>query len=382
MFRKTLLCICSVSLILTLFCRCSNASKTPSAPTEAISPTEASTEAPSPLPETLITINSENFPDSTFRNYILDYCDEDGDRMLSETEISNVREIDVSNKGLETVSGIEYMTALETLNISGNQLLKINLSKNVNLKTLDCSRNNLGNLSLDTNIKLVHLNCSENPRIKELLLNNNTLLSYLDCSKNPNLSDLGISSLYTSLHVVNISETGLKSFPVNYMVNLTELYCSGAHVGSYIFPKNSMLSILVAERTGSCDISECSLLQKATFCFLQKNLSIENKSFLKSLSISYSEATEEIIIENCSHLEDLQISCEYSDKLHTIKAKNLPNLNKAQISLRWDSKIADVDLSGCKALRSLQITGAKRLNITGCSFLQRNNYYPMEVIGP
>lgn len=382
MSKRTLFCICAALLIMTFFCRCSNTSQKPLIPTEAPIPTETPTEMPTPLLDTKIEINHENFPDNTFRNYIRDYFDENHDEMLSEAEISNIREINVSNKGIETITGIEYLTTLEVLNVSGNQLLKINLAKNVNLISLDCSKNNLGELSLDNNTKLTHLNCSENPRIKKLLLNNNMSLSSLDCSKNPNLSELGVSSLYSVLNTVDISETGINHFPVNYMVNLTELYCSDAKVGSYVFPKNSLLSILVAERTGSCDISECSLLRRATFEFSQKTLSIKNKSVLTSLTIYYWDTTEEIIIENCSHLEELQINHKYRDKLCAVKAANLTSLKTVLVSCDENTKAADVDLSGCKSLRSLRITGAKKLNITGCSLLQWSDYYSMTVIGP
>ena len=58
-----------------------------------------------------VEINEKNFPDPNFRNWILSQpFGKDG--VLSDKEIADIREMNVSNKNIHDLKGIEYFTAL------------------------------------------------------------------------------------------------------------------------------------------------------------------------------------------------------------------------------------------------------------------------------
>jgi hypothetical protein len=59
-----------------------------------------------------VDINEDNFPDKNFRQYVLDYIDEDKNRLLDSKECSRVTHLDVSVSSIESLEGVEYFTSL------------------------------------------------------------------------------------------------------------------------------------------------------------------------------------------------------------------------------------------------------------------------------
>ena len=106
-------------------------------------------------------INETNFPDENFRNWVLsqEYGD---DGVLTNVEIAKVTRIDVSNKGIQNLKGIEYFTGLTDLNCASNRLTTLDVSKNTGLKTLICFGNPLTSLDLSGCTVLKDLWCYSN----------------------------------------------------------------------------------------------------------------------------------------------------------------------------------------------------------------------------
>lgn len=168
-----------------------------------------------------IRINSEHFPDEEFREYILYQIDQDGNRRLSQKEIMQTTEIDISDTPTHSLQGIEYFTELkdlscyvvhifdldvskntklEYLNCDDNQISKLDLTNNKNLKDLSCSWNMLTELDLAENLELTELSCIGN-QLTTLDLSKNIKLKKLECSDNkleqlilPDKEDLEILS--------------------------------------------------------------------------------------------------------------------------------------------------------------------------------------------
>lgn len=130
-----------------------------------------------------IALESINFPDEKFRSYVADVADADGDGMLSAEERAAVSEMDVSGRGIETLSGIEYFGSLSYLDCGNNNLSELDVSENGRLGTLICSNNELTALSLTQNRALTNLDCSHN-LIEELDFSGNPLIAVLNCSDN------------------------------------------------------------------------------------------------------------------------------------------------------------------------------------------------------
>lgn len=126
---------------------------------------------PSASPE--ITIDKENFPDTTFRHYIIANCDFDSNGRLSEEEIKLTTEMPINYKFIKSLKGVEYFTALTYLDCNSQLLTELDLSHNTVLTYLRCDGNELTKLDLSYNTALTYLCCDEN-QLTELKLNSQT----------------------------------------------------------------------------------------------------------------------------------------------------------------------------------------------------------------
>ena len=165
-----------------------------------------------------VTIDEAHFPDEKFRNYVLTEIDKDRNYSLSAEEIAAVKEIDVSNKDIKTLTGIKHFTALTSLYCYSNQLKTLDVSKNTKLTSLYCFDNNL--TTLDVSV------C--------------TALETLDCSYN-NLTELNVSE---NLNMLNCSSNNLTALDVSKNTNLTDLYCSSNQLTALDVSKNTQLTYL------------------------------------------------------------------------------------------------------------------------------------------
>ncbi len=157
------------------------------------------------IPETVRIIYTPDVKDEVFRRYLNDFFDTDYDSFVSLAEALAVKEISIDSNeypGIASLHGIEMFTALETLNVSGQSVSSLDLSKNAHLKLLVCDYLPLVSLDLgggaaltDFYAQSTHLTgidlsaCAALERVylsgsplKSLDLKNNKSLHTLDCS--------------------------------------------------------------------------------------------------------------------------------------------------------------------------------------------------------
>lgn len=188
-------------------------------------------------PSVVIDINEDNFPDENFRNW-LNGQDYGTDGKLTDEEIVGVTYISIPNGGIEDLTGIEYFTALLTLNCSGNQLLTLNVSKNTALVDLYCFDNKLKSLDVSSNTALTNLSCTNN-QLESLDLSKNTALITLDCGMNQ-LKSLDLSK-NTALIRLECRMNQLKSLDVSFNTALTNLVCFNNQLESLDVSSNTAL---------------------------------------------------------------------------------------------------------------------------------------------
>ena len=189
-----------------------------------------------------VYITDANVPDKTFREYLLKQFDKDGNGVLTPAERYAVTEIDVENKYISNLSGIQFFPNLKVLNCSHNRLTKLDVSKNTVLQELVCWENQLTSLDVSQNTALQELECfeneltsldvSQNPalqklscwdnRLTSLDVSKNTELTYLKCSYN-RLTELDVSK-NTELTYLDCSYNRLTELDVSKNTKLTELY--------------------------------------------------------------------------------------------------------------------------------------------------------------
>ena len=107
-----------------------------------------------------VAIKTANFPDSIFRNYVSENFDTNSDGTLSNAELAAVTEINVSNKNISRLNGIEYFTKLQILSCDRNNITNIDVSKNTELVSLNCNFNYLTRLDVSNSPNLNTLSCN------------------------------------------------------------------------------------------------------------------------------------------------------------------------------------------------------------------------------
>ena len=139
-----------------------------------------------------IILNAENFPDDNFRSYISKLTGVAEGDMLNEEKLQSVKSINVNQKGISSLQGIEYFTALTYLFCGSNQLTSLDVSKNTALTNLSCYSNQLTRLDVSHNTALTILYCVSN-QLTSLYISNNTKLVDLWCNDNQ-LKTLDVSN--------------------------------------------------------------------------------------------------------------------------------------------------------------------------------------------
>lgn len=179
-----------------------------------------------------LAVNSTNFPDSKFRSYILSTLDTNNDSKLSAAEICAVTKIDVSGLGISKLNGIEYFTSLTELNVSGNKLTSVNLTKNTKLTYINVGKNSLsGTLDLSKCTKMQVVVYSNNKLTKVTMPAKKYLkdLDYVDASYNKFTTqanaglNIGDSEALSNLSQVNASNNAITSFNCAGFVGILDL---------------------------------------------------------------------------------------------------------------------------------------------------------------
>ena len=136
-----------------------------------------------PVDSEFVEINSTNFPDQDFLQYVKDNIDKadttgQKDGKLSQAERDAVTEISITNTNCTDLTGIAYFANLTELNCYHNKLTTLDVSKNAKLSVLRCYNNGMDELNLGDITHLTVLECNDNN------------LTELDVSKNPDLEEL------------------------------------------------------------------------------------------------------------------------------------------------------------------------------------------------
>ena len=260
-----------------------------------------------------VNINSTNFPDKNFREIVSADFDTDQDGILSESEIEAVTEINVSNKNIARLNGIEFFTKLQILS---------------------CDQNNITNIDLSKNTELVSLNCSWN------------YLTRLDVSNSPNLNTL--SCARNDITVLNVSNTSLTSLKLDAGFFITKGYTYRSPLtGIYARNCAKLEKLLFNDQElqiGTLDLSGCVSLNIIDLPTNYRNrYQGDDYTYIKNINLS-----------SCTALE------------------NLSGIYNAADSRLYGLGIESLDLSGCTALVSLDVSrnNLKALDVSDCTALE------------
>lgn len=338
-------------------------------------------------------------PDEFLCSYLLKYFDLDRNGELSRYEASLVVRIDCPGNivfgGKDYMcdaTGIEACTNLHYLNLSGNDLTKLDVSNNKLLDTLDCSMNyNLKSLDISQNKNLLQLHCyacsleierwdlSANPELKDLRIGGDgfysfSTISVLDCSNNHKLESLmagqsQMSELYLDcpeLNLVDLELNNLSSLDFSNCTKLTTLNIAQNKI-THLDLQCPDLDLLRCESNNltALDVSNCPKLN-VLYCndnqlqeldltnnkeieYLRvpdnklQNLDASNLSKLKEFYCNNNELTDLML----NSLELTWVECQNND-LQSLDLSNLPALYLLRC---YENQFETIDVSNNPELR-------------------------------
>ena len=215
-----------------------------------------------------VAINEKSFPDDVFRDYVKEEFDLNGDKVLSDKEISEVDTIILDGikepkyREIKSISGIEYFSELkdfrlfdcniETADFSGNEnllavyswgefLADINIENNLKLEEISIKNGQIKELDISNKTELKKLDLTGCP-IEEIDLSKNEKLEYLDCSIT-SIVDIDVSN-NPALTTLEVSKTGITNLDLGNNENLNYLICEGTALTSIDITNNpEMLSV-------------------------------------------------------------------------------------------------------------------------------------------
>lgn len=196
-----------------------------------------------------VEINSTNFQDTDFQNYVKQY-DKDGNDSLSLEERNKVTTIELLDGSYcPTMKGIEYFPELVTLKCPDADVRSLDVSKNLKLETLWCYWNNLTQLDVSKNKALKDLRCGDN-YLTTLNVSQNEALEWLSTNDmRSKLNSLDVSYNKALKHL-ECTKNGLTSLDVSSNEALERLVCNGNPLTELDVSKNDKLTSLDCRRCG------------------------------------------------------------------------------------------------------------------------------------
>ena len=250
--------------------------------------------------ETEIEINSQNFPDDIFREYVKKF-DSSKDGKLSQKETEKVTEISLIDKKVTTLKGVELFPNLVKLTCTKGNLKAIDVSKNTKLAELTCSNNQITSIDLRDNTLLTKLYCNGN-KLTTLDVSANTELTALYCYMNE----------LTSINFGNIAKiTELWCFDNE----LTTLNISNFSELNKLFCDNNKLSELKVDRNTKLTGLDCASNELT-------KLELANNTALKELDCADNKLTQ-LDLKNNGLLQ--QLSC-FDNSIKTLDFRSCPEL--------------------------------------------------------
>ncbi|MBO7498341.1 MAG: leucine-rich repeat protein, partial [Bacteroidaceae bacterium] len=313
-----------------------------------------------------LPINSTYIPDAVFRNFVNhNYDSHEPDGYLSRYERSLVSTMNVFQKGISDLTGVNYFTSLTSLNCGANSSASIDISALTKLEDLQCYSTGLRSIDLSHNTKLKTVDLSFNT-LTALDVSHNTKLTVLKCQSHffetldvsmcPDLELLDINArtnarMLTSLNVegcakledLNCGCGKLTSLDVSSCTALKRLQCD----------YNTLTTLNVAGLTNlyfiQCSVNSLSSLD-LTGCTAMELLYCGNNP-IAQLDFSDCTGLKRLSCRNNLQLGQLDVS---GLQLTELDCFNCPLLTMIDCSNNQLEEYTPINVQRCNALREVR----------------------------
>ncbi len=160
---------------------------------------------------------------------------------ITKGDVAEVTELDVSERNIADLAGIEHFTDLKWLDCTDNQLTALDVSKNTALTVFGCGGNQLTTLEVSKNTALTWLGCFGN-QLTALDVSKNTALTGLYC-ENSQLTALDVSK-NTALESLFCGWNQLTILDIGKNTALISLHCRSNKLTALDVSKNMALDML------------------------------------------------------------------------------------------------------------------------------------------
>lgn len=332
-----------------------------------------------------VAINSTNFPDANFRNFLKSKY------MLSvitTAQLNACTELDLNSLDIADLTGIQYFTQLTKLNCFNNEITSVDLRANTKLQELNLGYN-----------KLTSIDLSANTQLQVLYLHHNQFNSTLSVANHSQLGTLWVHN-NSSLIAVDCSNSNLTNFNVSNCTSLTTLECYGNTSLSSITGLSSCTNLMYVD-CYNCNFSDLSALSELpnlaeVYCGHNKLDSLELSQInLETLDVSGNKQLTYLLcsrnrlqslnVTGCTALEDLR--CFYNFQLQSIAGladcaalkyldcegcrisdlSALGGLNNLEQIYCGSNQLTSLEVSEKYSLRTLDVSGNTQLTYLLCS---------------
>ena len=294
---------------------------------------------------------------------------------ISIGEMRSLTSLDVSNRNISRINGLEYAVNLKSLNLNSNKISDIYPLQNLtNLTNFYAHNNQISDITVLRNLdRLSDLRMGENKITDISILNNLINLKYIDLSNN-NISNINSLKNLTKLNLIQLEKNQITDISaLSNLTNLTNLNLGHNKIVD-ISILNSLINLKYLYLTNNqiSDISVLSNLTSLVHLYISKN-QISDISVLSSLislehlSIYTNNICDITPLSNLTNLIQLDIG-DNSRNIDNINA--LANLDKLELLSFNKTNIEDISiLSNFPRLRTLNISNNKITDISVLSNL-------------
>ncbi|MFA9378870.1 MAG: DUF5722 domain-containing protein [Lachnotalea sp.] len=317
-----------------------------------------------------IEISKEFFPDEIFRTYITNHYDIDENQKLSQDEISQVENIDVSNMDIEDLSGIEYFTNIEYLYCNDNKLQSLNLNSLVNMTVLNCSYNHLTSIDLSKCSSLISLDSSNNAFAISLDDNQSFDLANLKDFQVESSSNWSDNALIDGLTLTLSEDSATTLITYDYFINAPLL------IDTYV----NFTLVVASDKIEDIDINETTFPDLSFRTYIEDHFDTDNDLVLSTKernAVTYLFIPSQAIVDltglnyfpnlvylnfddNAVEFVDLNLSSNLrgiycsNNKLAQMQIKELSNLEELYCS---NNLLTEIETSSLMKLTKLYCDG-------------------------
>ncbi len=289
---------------------------------------------------TWIDVNSTVFPDATFRTYVAEQFDTDGNGSLIGDELTAVTAIDVAGTdtldgGCTSLTGITYF---------------------VNLTTLNCAYNSgLTRLDLDSNTMLNELVLTGCDGLTSLNVTGCTNLLTIDLSDCTGLTDLGAanSGIYNlnmpggadenaSIVNVNLSYTNIMDLYLLYCPDLKSVTVDGSALEELSIGDVSAASVKNISAVNCTSLRAINVSGGLSVCTSLESVNVTGCSSLGSLEFSNNANLTSLNVDGCTNLAALSIN---GTNITDIAAMGLSGATSLQYFQAFNANLDDADMA-------------------------------------